>query len=157
MDIQQKQFLDKASQQAEAAGHIFPEMAACEAALESGYGTSGLAIADRNLFGMKQHAHPIYGTHVLPTKEFVGIDKDTDGVKDGWIVVNANWITYPDYAACFTDRMNTLRRLAPVYPHYRNALVAPDPLTYVNEVSQTWSTDPKRAEKVSAIYQAYKA
>jgi uncharacterized FlgJ-related protein len=52
VDIQRQQFLDKASQQAEVAPHIFPTMAACEAALESGYGTSGLAISDNNLFGM---------------------------------------------------------------------------------------------------------
>lgn len=146
MDIHKQQFLDKASQQAEAAGHIFPKMAACEAALESGYGVSGLAIADNNLFGMKQHQHPIYGTHVLPTKEFLN---------GGWVVVNANWIHYPDMAACFTDRMNTLRRLSTAYPHYAAALAALDAITFVTEVSRTWSTDPNRAAKVIAIYHVF--
>jgi flagellum-specific peptidoglycan hydrolase FlgJ len=143
MDVHKQQFLTKAKQQAEAAAHIFPSMAACEAALESGYGVSGLAIADNNLFGMKQHQHPIYGTHVLPTKEFVNKE---------WIVVNANWIHYPDMAACFTDRMNTLRRLSTAYPHYAAALAAPDAVAFVTEVSRTWSTDPNRAAKVIAIY-----
>jgi flagellum-specific peptidoglycan hydrolase FlgJ len=143
-----RQFLDKASQQAETAGHIFPTMAACEAALESGYGTSGLAIADFNLFGMKQHKHPIYGTHILPTKEFENGE---------WIVVDAAWIHYPDQAACFLDRMTTLSRLAPFpgFEHYARALAAPDAETYVREVSMKWSTDPNRGTKVLAIHQAY--
>jgi flagellum-specific peptidoglycan hydrolase FlgJ len=155
LDIFKRQFLDKACQQAQTAGNIFPEMAACEAALESGYGASGLAISDCNLFGMKQHQHPVYGTHNLPTKEFVGIAKDTDAVKDGWIVVNAAWVEYPDFASCFADRMSTLRRLSNAYPHYAAALKATDPITYVTEVSKTWSTDPNRANKVISIYNSY--
>lgn len=118
-------------------------MAACEAALESGYGRSQLAMQDRNLFGMKQHLHPIYGTHSLPTREFLHND---------WVTINSNWIVYPDWQACFADRMATLTRLASVYPHYRNALAAGSATTYVNEVSLTWSTDPDRAFKVLAIY-----
>jgi flagellum-specific peptidoglycan hydrolase FlgJ len=146
MDIQKKQFLDKAKQQAESAGHIFPQMAACEAALESGYGTSGLAIQGCNLFGTKQHQHPLYDTVFLHTKEFLN---------GTWVVVSSAWVKYPDYAACFTDRMNTLQRLRTEYPHYAAALAAQDPTTYINEVSRTWSTDPNRAAKVLAIYNEY--
>lgn len=148
MDSYQKQFLDKACAQAEQSGHIFPAMAACEAALESGYGTSGLAIADNNLFGMKQHEHPIYGTVVLPTREFLHGE---------WTVVNASWIQYPDYASCFQDRMDTLKRLAGEFPHYAAALAAQDEVTYVTEVSKSWSTDPERATKVIEIYNEYNA
>ena len=61
MTDEQRQFLAKAA--AAQARHVFPEMAACEAALESGFGKSGLAREDNNLFGMKQHPHPVYGTH----------------------------------------------------------------------------------------------
>lgn len=156
MDNNKKEFINKTSRAAEQAGHLFPTMAACEAALESGYGTSGLAIADNNLFGMKQHQHPVYGTHVLPTKEFVGKDKDTsDGLQDGWIVVNANWVKYPDLAACFSDRIATLKALSSAYPHYAAALAAKDAVAFVTEVSKTWSSDPKRADKVIAIYNSY--
>jgi flagellum-specific peptidoglycan hydrolase FlgJ len=90
-------------------------MPACEAALESGYGRSQFAVQDRNLFGMKQHLHPIYGTHSLPTRKFLGNE---------WVTINSNWITYPDWQSCFADRMATLKRLAPVYPHYAAALAA---------------------------------
>src|SRR6185369_1818553 len=110
MTEQQIEFLNKAAAAARQAGHVYPEMAACEAALESAWGKSGLAVTDNNLFGMKQHTHPAYGTHVLPTKEFVGVEKDTlDGFADGWITTKANWVSYPNWAACFTDRMDTLR------------------------------------------------
>lgn len=145
MTPQEHDFLNRAFAAAEKAGHIFPEMAACEAALESGYGRSVLAVQDRNLFGMKQHQHPIYGTAALPTNEFYGGE---------WKPAVANWVVYPDWAACFADRMATLKRLAPVYIHYKNALAAASATTYIYEVSRTWSTDPKRAEKVLDIYEA---
>jgi flagellum-specific peptidoglycan hydrolase FlgJ len=145
MTPEQKQFLVAAAGEAKRAGHIFPEMAACEAALESAYGTSELARQDRNLFGTKQHRHVIYGTHVLPTREFENGE---------WITINSSWVSYPDFASCFRDRMVTLVRLASVLPHYGNALRAQDAKTYVTEVSKTWATDPERAEKVIAIYEA---
>jgi flagellum-specific peptidoglycan hydrolase FlgJ len=142
----QREFLDKASAAATQSTHPFPRMAASEAALESGYGLSGLASEDNNLFGMKQHMHPEYGTVSLPTREFE---------KGEWVEVSANWVKYPDWTTCFFDRLSTLVRLSNVYPHYAAALHATDALTFVQEVSQTWSTDPGRAEKVLAIYNAY--
>lgn len=143
MTPEQKNFLQLAAREAAKASHVFPEYAASEAALESSYGKSVLAVQDRNLFGMKQHKHPIWGTHALPTREFVNGE---------WIECTAEWVCYPDWASCFADRMSTLQRLASVYPHYDAALKAASGVTYVNEVSQTWSTDPRRAEKVLAIY-----
>jgi flagellum-specific peptidoglycan hydrolase FlgJ len=133
-------------------------MAACEAALESSWGNSQLARDDFNLFGMKQHAHPVFGTMTLPTREWIGKEKDTqDGNPDGWIQVTASWVKYPDWRACFADRLATLERLSNVLPHYKAALEAPDAQTYITEVSKTWSTDPRRAEKVLSIYQEYVA
>lgn len=144
----EEQFLRKAWSAALAAKHVYAEMAACEAALESGYGRSQLATQDRNLFGMKFHRHPDHpdwGEVSLPTREFLG---------GKWVSLNSNWIVYPDWASCFSDRMATLERLAPFYPHYKAALTAPNGEEYARQVSQTWSTDPKRAEKVIAIFDA---
>jgi flagellum-specific peptidoglycan hydrolase FlgJ len=145
----QKQFLDRASAEANRANHPFPRMAAAEAALESNYGHSELALVGNNLFGMKQHKHAIYGTMTLPTREFEGGE---------WVVVpGAQWVKYSDWRACFADRLATLERLSNAYPHYKAALDAKDAQSYVAEVSKSWSTDPRRAEKVLSIYQEFVA
>jgi flagellum-specific peptidoglycan hydrolase FlgJ len=148
MDLYQTQFLTKASEQAEQAGHIFPDMAACEAAEESGYGTSALAIEGNNLFGTHQHVFmPVFETIVLPSKEYVN---------GQYVQSPARWVKYPNLAACFTDRMDTLTRLARSFPHYAAALCATNAYTYVGEVSQTWSTDPRRADNCIKIYREWK-
>lgn len=139
----EKQWIFHAATAAIDAEHIYPRMAACEAALESDYGQSELAMKALNFFGMKQHQHPEYGTLNLPTKE----------VLDGkWVPTTAEWVIYPSFKACFQDRMGTLLRLQGMYPHYAAALRAGSPELYVAQVSLTWSTDPKRGEKVLAIY-----
>lgn len=148
MNSPQLNFLAAAASAATVASHPFPEMAACEAALESNYGNSALVREANNLFGMKQHAHPIYGTMNLPTHEFENGE---------WIQTVSQWVVYPDWASCFADRLATLQRLSNAFPHYKAALDAPDATTYITEVSKTWSTDPGRAEKVLSIYQEYLA
>ena len=148
MNALQLAFLHAASAEAAKANHPFPEMAACEAALESSWGNSQLAREANNLFGMKQHAHPICGTMNLPTKEFL----------DGrWLSCASQWVDYPDWASCFADRLATLQRLSNAYPHYKAALDAQDAETFVTEVSRTWSTDPNRAAKVISIYKEFTA
>lgn len=138
-------FLQKAKQAAMNIGQQWPGYVAAEAALESAYGASKLAAEDNNLFGMKQHVHPEFGTVNLPTREFL---------HEAWVVVEAPFVKYPDWEACLRDRLNTLMRLAPHYPHYANALAAGDGVTFVREVSATWSTDPERGQKVLDIYNA---
>lgn len=134
--------------------HPFPDMAGCEAAWESEkpgivpFTLSQLAAEDNNLFGMKQHQHNDYGVVNLPTKEFLS---------GQWTVVSAAFERYPTLDDCFADRYATLRRLAPIYPHYKAALASTDAETYVTEVSKTWATDPKRAEHVIALYRDYAA
>lgn len=146
MNPAQLDFLARASAEASKVNHPFPEMAACEAALESSWGNSELAREGFNLFGMKQHAHEIYGTLNLPTREFE---------KGQWIQTTAAWVKYPDWASCFADRLATLQRLSNALPHYAAALNTQDAQTYITEVSKTWSTDPQRATKVWSIYQEY--
>jgi flagellum-specific peptidoglycan hydrolase FlgJ len=149
MNTLQKQFLDAAAAQAVKANHPFPQMAACEAALESTWGHSALARECNNLFGMKQHSHPVFLTMTLPTQEFLnGAWKQVPG---------ASWVKYPDWRACFCDRLSTLERLSSVMPHYAAALAAKDPRTYITEVSKSWSTDPLRAQKVIGVYEEYLA
>lgn len=148
MNSLQRAFLDKASAEAQKSSHPFPQMAACEAALESSWGNSELAREGNNLFGMKQHAHPVCGTVTLPTREFL------DGK---WVPCTSQWVSYPDLASCFADRLATLQRLSNAYPHYKAALDAQDAEMFVREVSKTWSTDPQRADKILSIYREYVA
>jgi flagellum-specific peptidoglycan hydrolase FlgJ len=99
---------------------------------------------------MKQHAHPLYGTMTLMTREWQG------SALDGrWIEVSASWVKYPDWRACFADRLATLERLSNAYPHYAAALKASDARAFITEVSKTWSTDPNRALKVVDVYDEY--
>ncbi len=143
-----EQFVISARDAAAKAGHIWPEYAACEAALESNFGTSKLATEGNNLFGRKQsHAHPVYDTVSIATMEYVNGDQ---------YHVMAQWVKYPDIATCFSDRMDTLRRLRTVYTEYNDALHAPDGYTFVCDVSHRWSTDPDRAKKVLYLYATFK-
>lgn len=142
--IDTKGFLSKCKQAAMNIGLAWPGYVAAEAALESRYGQSQLAVQASNLFGMKQHkGTPPDETLALPTKEYIA---------GTWINTVAHWMKYPDWEACLRDRQATLVRLAPVYPDYQDALDASDGETFIREVSQTWSTDPHRADKVLEIY-----
>ena len=145
LNQQQGLALRRAAEASRAAGHIYPQMAACEAMLESSWGTSELAVQGNNLFGCKQHQHPFFPSMNLPTREFL------HGL---WTVVDAPFIRYPALADCFADRMDTLTRLRDAYPHYARALAAATPEEFVTEVSRSWSTDPNRARTCIAIYRA---
>jgi flagellum-specific peptidoglycan hydrolase FlgJ len=145
---QQQAALRRAYEQACASGVLFPNAQACEMMVESAWGTSRLFLDYNNGFGMKQHSHPVYATVSLPTREFL----------DGhWTVVQADFINYPSLSACFADRMDTLKRLAPSYPHYAAALVAGTPEEFLRQVSMTWSTDPARSATCTSILHAHAA
>ena len=146
MNETNKAWIQDIATQAQAGGHIFPEYAAAEAALESNWGQSRLAREANNLFGQKARKNNPYGELSIDTREFLNGE---------WVTVPAHWIAYPDVATCFKDRMATLERLQHAYPHYGLALNALNGTIYVTEVSQTWSTDPTRAEKVLSIHNQY--
>jgi len=149
------EFLLAAFQAAISAKHIFPEYAACEAALESAWGKSQLAIKAQNLFGRKQSHPPVFDTLDMPTHEYVHGEM---------VPVMAHWVKYPDWASCFDDRMALLRRLSVVtnedgslkFPEYLDALNSQIGESFVVNVSKKWSTDPLRATKVLQIYAAHK-
>ena len=143
----QEIFLTRARRAALRAGHVFPEFAACEAALESGWGQSKLATEANNLFGQKQ-SHPPVGEGVqLPTKEYA---------HGAWLTVPALWAKFADWQECFAARMALLERLANAYPAYAAALAAKDGRDFVTQVSRRWSTDPNRGEKVLQVWQMHR-
>ena len=145
---EENQFLMRAAEAAREGKHVFPQMAACEAALESGWGRSQLALEANNLFGQKQDRwHPEgEGSLSLPTEEFEG---------DKWVGTVAEWVRFASWADCFRGRMQLLELLSVEYPSYGEALRAQTPQEFVRLVSECWSTDPDRAAKVLAIYDAH--
>jgi flagellum-specific peptidoglycan hydrolase FlgJ len=145
MNQLQHDFLKKAYAAAFNARHIYPQFAACEAALESAWGQSRLAIEANNLFGQKQSRPPLKGTGTLtmPTREFI---------RKQWINVDANWVKFASWEESFRERMSLLQRLCEAYPHYGVALEAHSGVEFITEVSKSWSTDPERAAKVLAVH-----
>ena len=129
-----------------ASGVPFPDAQTCEVMVETTWLTSELGVADCNLFGMRQHVHPKWGTVNLPTNEFLG---------GRWVRMNAAFVKYPNMAASFQDRMDTLTALAPQYPHYAAALAAKTPEEWLTQVSQTWSTGPTRATTCISILHSH--
>lgn len=131
---------------AQISGCLFPQAQASEVMVETTWLTSELGVDDNNLFGMKQHTHPVYGTVNLPTREFLHA---------AWVVENDDFVKYPTMAACFQDRQATLVALAPHYPHYAAALAATSPEEFLTQVSLTWSTGPQRGAECVAILHAH--
>jgi flagellum-specific peptidoglycan hydrolase FlgJ len=145
--LEQLQFLQKEAGAAATASHLWPEFAACEAAVETAWGTSRLYLQGCNIFGEKQHEQPIFKTVTLPTREMEA---------GQWITVDAAFIWFPTTIESFVSRMKTLRRLAATYPEYAAALAATSGEDFVTQVSKRWSTDPQRAVKVLEIYSAHR-
>lgn len=148
-----QEFLDKAYKDAVASGVKFPEFWACEAALESAWGTSKLCILGNNLFGQKTgFSTREWPTIEMPTHENVDLNHDGKIEPSEVITVKSDWAKFPDWTTSFRERMELLQRLAPRFPHYAAALAAKTGREFVEEVSKSWSTDPLRAIKVLRIY-----
>lgn len=137
------EFITKAVSAAREAGHIFPEYAACEAALESAWGTSKLCRMANNLFGQKAgFSTQGFPTIDIPTREFLN---------GAWVVVPAKWPCFPAWGDSFRARMELLKRKSA----YKPALEATDGESFVREVSKVWATDPERGNKVLSIYRKH--
>jgi flagellum-specific peptidoglycan hydrolase FlgJ len=137
----QTEFLIDCHAAAVPAKHIWPEYAACEAVLESSWGTSELAVKARNIFGRKMWS-PGPDALALPTKEFF---------HGAWVTVNAYWKMFATMEASFEDRMEILT----TDHRYAAVLTAKDGPSYLEQVSKVWSTDPNRASDVLEVWTAH--
>lgn len=138
-----RSFFKRAVAAALEAGAPFAEFQACEAALESDWGTSLIARKANNLFGQKEG----FTTDNLPI-----IDVGTDEIVHGHVahLDHAQWPMFPDWKTCFEERMELLKRASV----YHDALAQCDGESFVREVSRHWATDPARADKVMITYRA---
>lgn len=72
-----------------------------QAALESNWGTSGLAVKANNLFGVKADIHWQGDTITLPTVEYY---------RGEWVTVNAHWRKYANLDECLADHVEFFKR-----------------------------------------------
>ncbi|HTF70901.1 MAG TPA: glucosaminidase domain-containing protein [Edaphobacter sp.] len=141
-------------QEARASQHIWPEMAACEACLETAWLTSELGREYRNLFGQKC---PIVDGNPTPPDGVLKVSFPTqewDGTK--YVGIRACFLWFTSFADAFSHRMALLEGAAVKYPAYAAALHASTAQEYVLAVSRTWSTDPARGSKCIEIYNAHR-
>jgi flagellum-specific peptidoglycan hydrolase FlgJ len=132
---------------AKVAKHIFPEMAACEACVETNWGESELYRKYRNVFGQKQSHPPIYSTIVMPTQEFL---------RGKWISTHAEFVVFPTAVEAFEARMSLLLRLQSTVPAYNAALHAATPEEFIVDVSRAWATAPSRVSNCMMIFRSHR-
>lgn len=132
---------------AKISGHIFPEAAACEAVLETAWGTSTLYTKYRNIFGQKQSHPPIFASVRMPSEE---------EIKGKYVMMWSDFVVFPTAAEAFEARMNLLLRLQTTYPAYNRALHATTPEDFLTEVSKAWSTDSERSVKCISILHSHR-
>lgn len=151
-----EQFLLNMRDAAVAAGHIWPEYAACEAALEtakttvgqppqSNFGQNASFLQGNNVFGNQQRSKPVFQTLSLQSWE----------MKNGQRVnMTENFIKFPDLATAFKFRMQTLQSLQSIY---YAALKATTGEQFVIQVSAAWtpakSLDDTPAPTLHPVYQ----
>ena len=117
---------------------ILPSVGAGQAALESGYGTSGLATKYNNLFGIKGAGQ------VLPTTEYY------DGA---YIEVKDSFRVYPNWATSILDYGDFLN----VNPRYKAALGKNQSSLQIGAIAAAgYATDPLYAGKVNSIIATYR-
>lgn len=123
-------------------GHIFPDYAAAEACLESGWGESKLCQRTKNVFGLKEPSDWQGALISMPTQEYLN---------GKWEEVPAKWPVFDTYSQAFEERMRILETRAA----YSEALKAASGEEFIDLVSQNWSTDPLRAHKVLETYKCH--
>jgi flagellum-specific peptidoglycan hydrolase FlgJ len=114
-----------------------------QAALESGWGASELAIKACNLFGVK--ADPAWhgATLAMDTKEVIGGKEAT---------VLARWRKYPNWQSCIVDRGLFFHQ----NPRYAHALTCSDCTAFALAIQAAgYATDPSYAAKVLAVIRSH--
>lgn len=113
-----------------------------QAALESGWGASGLAIEGKNLFGIKALGDWNGPTITRPTQEYENGE---------WVTIQAAFRAYPSWAASLDDHAKFFF----VNPRYEPALlVRTDPNEFAEKVQACgYATAPNYADLIIEIMQ----
>jgi flagellum-specific peptidoglycan hydrolase FlgJ len=123
---------------------VLASITVAQAALESGWGESGLTKSGNNLFGIKANSLWRGETLILDTKEFI---------KDQWIVVPAKWRKYPNWQASVDDHASFLKQ----NPRYLPCFICLTAEAFVKALAKAgYATDPGYADKVLSVITAHK-
>ena len=115
-----------------------------QAALESGWGESGLTKTAKNLFGIKADSLWRGETVTFDTKEFI---------RGQWVVVPAKWRKYPSWQASVEDHAAFLKR----NPRYQPCFACQTADAFVRALAKAgYATDPAYADKVIAVMNKHK-
>ncbi len=115
-----------------------------QAALESGWGESGLAKSGNNLFGIKADSRWRGDTLTLNTKEFI---------KGQWVVIPAKWRKYSSWQESIDDHSRFLRQ----NPRYQTCFLCQTPEAFARAlVKAGYATDPGYAEKLMTLVSQHK-
>ena len=111
-----------------------------QAILETGWGTSELAIKGKNYFGIKAHRGPgTAGIVWINTPEFVN---------GRWIRINAAFRSYNTMAESFDDSSRYIKGS----DRYRRCFETKDPKEFARRLQAAgWATDPTYADKLIRI------
>ena len=114
-----------------------------EAALESGWGTSKLAVEGFNLFGVKADRSWNGDTLSINTKEFL---------KGRWVIIPALWRKYTTWLECIQDHAAFLLD----NPRYKPAFQHNDGAGFATAVAAAgYATDPDYASKIISVIHAH--
>lgn len=142
----EEDFLHRALTAAAGDPRFNPVIAAAQAALESNYGRSQLAVQANNLKGVKAGSSWPGPVLELPTREW----READGT---WYTTVARWRKYPNWQAAFRDYGGLIER---VYPHAQE--VAGDARAFLEALTSgalKYATDPDYTSKVWSIVKQY--
>lgn len=115
-----------------------------EAALESGWGSSLLARAAKNLFGVKADKSWNGDILTMRTREFI---------KGQWVIVQAKWRKYPDWMGCLEDHAQFLLTNPRYEQCFTGNLSGED---FAHAVAQAgYATDPDYAKKLIATMHSH--
>lgn len=110
-----------------------------QAALESGWGESGLTKAGNNLFGIKADSRWLGETLTLNTREFI---------KGQWVVVPAKWRKYASWQASIDDHAAFLKQNS----RYKPCFLCTTAQAFAHALAQAgYATDPNYANKLIAL------
>jgi flagellum-specific peptidoglycan hydrolase FlgJ len=113
-----------------------------EAALESGWGASKLAVEARNLFGVKADPSWTGETVSMMTKEFM---------RGQPVMVPARWRKYPDWISCIQDHAAFL-----LHKRYEIAFTCHAVEDFTKAIQAAgYATDPEYASKIMAVIRSH--